>query len=60
VDGTVKRFEQTNFHKNRRGQARKRTVKSEANIQAVANAIAQNPSTKVNLALKFATINIVS
>lgn len=54
VNDAVKRFEETASNKNRTGSGRKRTAKSDANIQAVADAIAQNPSTKVNSTRKLA------
>lgn len=54
VSRAIKEFNATGKHKNRKGQGRKRTARSDANIQAVANAIAQNPSTKVNSTRKLA------
>lgn len=54
VSNAVKRFNETNSNKNRKGSGRQKTATSNANIQVVANLIAQNPSTKVNSARKLA------
>jgi transposase len=54
VSDAVKRFNETGSSKNRPGSGRKRTATGEIKRQAVADAIAQNPSTKVNSTRKLA------
>jgi transposase len=48
VSEAVKRFEATGSNKNRSGQGRPRTARTEENVAAAAIAITAEPSTKVN------------
>jgi transposase len=54
VSDAINHFEETGRNNNRPGSGRKRTATDRDNQEAVANAIAQNPSTKVNSARKLA------
>jgi transposase len=54
VSDAIRRFDETSSNKNRPGSGRKRTATGEIKRQEVAEAITQNPSTKVNSTRKLA------